>query len=453
MNALKTFIGTKKFYKDMFVLTIPVICQQIISVLLNFADNIMVGQVGSEALAGVSVANKYYMIFMSLLFGLTGATGIFISQYYGAKEREKCQSIFLFTLIVNMIIAIICSSVVFIAPNITLEIFVKQSPVTITEGLNYIKFSRFCFFPQAITMACMVSLRSIGKNKIPMIFGAISIFLNIFLNWVFIYGNLGMPRLDTAGASLATLISRTIEMLLYIFIFFRGKNYFNWDFKPIKNISKNLLKDILRTARPLTANELLWSLGMTTIFWTYTIIDENMIPAFTIVDMTNNLMYVFSTALASASSIFIGKCLGAGKLKEAKTNGNRLLGFSFIVGIFIVILFNLIAPYVPNLVNINSNLKSAATTFLRIQSSFYIFNILYVCIFFILRAGGDTKSTFIIDSMFMWICVIPIAVVVSLYFNINIFIFFTIIQSINILKLMLAIHLYKKELWIKNLVI
>lgn len=452
MVNLKMFLGTKKFYKEVFLLTIPVICQQLIAVLLNFADNIMVGQIGSEALAGVSVANKYYMIFMSMLFGLTGATGIFISQYFGADDKEKCQSIFLFTLISNLIIAIVCSSVVFIVPELTLELFVKESPATIVEGLNYIKYSRFCFFPQAITMACMVSLRSIGKNKVPMIFGAISIFTNIFLNWIFIYGNLGMPQMGAAGASFATLISRIIEMLLYIFIIAHGKNYFTWNLKPLKNISSSLLKDILKNARPLTANELLWSMGMTTIFWTYTVIDETMIPAFTIVDMTNNLMYVFSTALASASSIFIGKCLGAGKLEEAKLNASRMLGFSFIVGIFIFIVFNIIAPYVPNLVNVNAELKSAATTFLRIQTAFYIFNILYVCIFFILRAGGDTKSTFIVDSLFTWICIIPVALIVAFFFDVNIFIFFGIIQSINILKLMLSIKLYRKGLWIKNLV-
>ncbi len=449
---IKEFIGTKKFYKEMFTLTIPVICQQIIAVLLNFADNIMVGQLGNEALAGVSVANKYYMIYLSLLFGLTGATGIFISQYYGAKEKEKCQSIFLFTLVSTIIISLICSSIIFIIPEITLTIFVKENPFTIEEGLKYLKFSKFYFLPQAIVMSCMVSLRSIGKNKIPMILGTISIFLNIFLNWVFIYGNLGMPRMETSGASLATLISRIVEMSLYIIVIANGKNYFTLDFKPLKNISNSLLKDIYRSAQPLTANELLWSLGMTTIFWTYTIIDETMISAFTIVDMAANLMYIFASALASASSIFIGKCLGAGKLKEAKSNGNKMLGFSFMVGVFVVIVFYILAPYIPQLIKVNDSLKSSATILLRIQSIFYVINIIYVCIFFILRAGGDTKSTFLIDSIFTWIFIIPIALLLAFFSNVNIFLFFTIIQLINIVKLVLSIYLYKKELWVKNLV-
>lgn len=452
MNTLKKFIGTKQFYKEMFILIIPVVCQQVISVLLNFADNIMVGQVGSEALAGVSVANKYYMIFMSVLLGLTGATGIFISQYFGAGEKEKCQSIFLLTLISNLAIALIFASIVFIMPEATLKIFVKESPETIVQGLNYIKYSRLCFFPQAITLACMVSLRSIGKNKEPMIFGSISIFLNIFLNWVFIYGNLGAPKMGASGASFATLIARIIEMSFYVILIALGKSYFTWNFKSIKNMSSSLIKEIAYRAKPLTANELLWSLGMTTIFWTYTYINESMIPAFTILDMTNNLMYVFSTALASASSIFIGKCLGAGKLKEAKINGDRMLGSAFLIGIVVIVIFNIIAPYVPNLVNVSSELKTAATIFLRIQSAFYIFNIIYVCIFFILRAGGDTKSAFVVDSLFTWIIIIPIALIVAFFFKVNIFIFFTIIQAINIIKMILSIHLYNKKLWIRNLV-
>lgn len=452
MEKLKKFIGTKQFYKEMFILTIPVICQQIMSVMLNFADNIMVGQLGSEALAGVSVVNKYYMIFTAITLGFTGATGIFISQYFGAGDKNKCQSIFLLTIILNFAIAVICSSVVFIAPEFTIKIFVKESPETVLLGLNYINYSRFCFFPQSITIACMSCLRAIGKNKTPMVFGSISIVLNIFFNWIFIYGNLGMPQMGVAGASFATLIARAIEMSMYVILLLSGKGYFTWNFGHLKNVSSNLFKEIFKSAKPLTANELLWSLGMTTIFWTYTVIDESMIPAFTIVDMTNNLMYVFSNALASASSIFIGKCLGAGKLKVARENGDKMLGFAFTVGVFVIIVFNIIAPYVPNLVNVSSILKSSATIFLRIQSIFYIFSILYVCIFFILRAGGDTKSAFLVDSLFSWVFVIPIALAVTFFSDVNIFIFFTIIQSMNIIKLIFSLYLYKKELWVRNII-
>ncbi|MBQ6716644.1 MAG: polysaccharide biosynthesis C-terminal domain-containing protein, partial [Clostridia bacterium] len=212
---LKDFIGDKPFYLQVTKIALPIMAQQFVTTFVNLIDNIMVGGLGESALTAVSVANRFYMIAASVLWGLSGAAGIFIAQNYGAKKYERCQKFLNLNITLGIIVMAAFMSVLFITPEWTLQLFSKNDGI-ISLGLDYVKYAKFSYIPYSISLACVMAMQAIGQNKIQLKVGIVTVLTNTFLNWVLIYGNLGMPEMGVGGAALATLIARLLEMTIYI---------------------------------------------------------------------------------------------------------------------------------------------------------------------------------------------------------------------------------------------
>ena len=197
---IKSFFGDKNFYKQVTAVALPVMAQQLVTACVNLVDNVMVGGVGQNALTAVTVANCCYMLVNSLLFGLTGGAGIFIAQHYGAKNEEKCQSFFNLSLLLSILIAAFATFVLLLAPEWTIYIFTR-TPEIAQLGLDYVKFVRFSYVPYAISVTCIMAMRSIGLNKIQLKVGTLTVVTNSVLNLILIYGYLGMPAMGVKGAN------------------------------------------------------------------------------------------------------------------------------------------------------------------------------------------------------------------------------------------------------------
>ena len=212
---IRDFFGDKAFYKQIISISLPIMAQQFVTSFVNLIDNVMVGGVGQAALTSVTVANRFYMIASSILFGLTGAAGIFISQNYGAGKHERCQKILNINLSMSILIMTAFMSVLFVAPEWTVHLFSK-TPEIVELSLDYIVFAKYTYIPYAISMSVMMSMRAIGMNKIQLKIGIATVLTNTVLNYILIYGKLGAPAMGVKGAALATMVARLLEMSIYL---------------------------------------------------------------------------------------------------------------------------------------------------------------------------------------------------------------------------------------------
>lgn len=449
---MKKFFGNKMFYITTLSIAVPIMAQQFVTSFVNLIDNIMIGSVGSLALTSVTVANRVYLIFNSTLFGICGAAGIFIAQYYGAKNKEKCQKILNINIACGIIIACLFMIALLVIPKQLMLIFTSDSQV-INESLRYLEYALLTYIPFAFSFSVMMALRAVGINKIQLLVGVITVATNTTLNYILIFGNFGFPALGVQGAAIATAIARFVEMFIYFIILIRKKHLFHISLKELFHLDYALIRSMLRKAIPLTINEIFFSLGMAMIFLSYMRCDESLISAISVVDTVIQIAFIIFGGLSSAVSIMIGNRLGANQIEEAKSNAHKLLLFGVLVALSIGLLFIFIAPYIALFYNVDERIKEAIVTLIRFKSLLlpvYVYN---VCIFFTLRAGGDTFSTMLMDSGFLWCAGVLLSTVLSMFFDIPLVMLFMIVESCDILKSFVSTYFYRKGKWARNMTI
>lgn len=447
---IKKLFGTKDFYKEAILIALPIMLQQFVASFVNLIDNVMIGSVGATALTSVTVANKFYMVFNSTMFGLCGAAGIFIAQYYGAKNHRRCQDVFNINLVCCGLIALFFMTLAMFFPTFILGLFTKTESI-MALGLDYLNVIKYSYLPTSISFTAMMALRAVGINAIQLKVGVVTVATNTFLNYCLIYGNLGFPVLGVKGAAIATLIARIVEMIIYSTLLLRKKHFFFWDFPGMLHLDFKLMKGMFRKAVPLTANEIMFSVGMAMIFKSYMRVDEYLVAAITVVDTVINIAFIIFGGLSSAVSILIGKRLGANELEEARENSVKLIFFGAMVSVAIGIILFIAARYIPLIYQLDDTIDATITTLLRIKACLLPVYVVNVCVFFTLRAGGDARSTLIMDSGYLWGVSVLVSTGLSVFTSIQLVPLFVVVESLDIVKMGLAIYYLKKGTWVRNL--
>lgn len=449
---MKRYFGTKEFYRTVLAIALPIMGQQFITTFVSLIDNIMIGSVGNIALTSVTVANQIYLIFNSTLFGICGAAGIYIAQYYGAKQDRNCQE----TLNINLCISILISIGFFILltclPELVIRFF-TSTPDIVERSLGYITYIKYSYLPYAISFTIMMALRSVGINRIQIKVGIIAVSCNTILNYCLIFGHFGFPTLSIQGAAIATLTARLVEMSIYIAILCRKKHYFILDLLGIIHINMKLCYKMMKKAIPLILNEILFSVGLTLIFKSYLRCDEYFVSAISVVDTVSQILYIGFAGLSSAVSILIGNKLGANLLDEARENAKKLIMFGFMIALIIGSVSFIAASFIPQFYNVAPEIKHVIMILLRIKSITIILHAVNVCVFFILRAGGDVVSTLLMDSGFLWLGGVFVSTVLSMFTGIDIVMLFCIVEGLNVIKLCVSFYFFKKENWVYNITV
>jgi putative MATE family efflux protein len=449
---LRTFVGSKSFYKGALAVMIPVVLQQLINTLFNVVDTVMVGSLGELAMSAVSVANKPGMIFNGCFFGLTGAGGLMLSQYYGAKDREQCQSLFSLEFVLGLFFATLYFVVLRFFPEWVMGIYVKDER-TIAIGVSYLRTVSYSYLPAAISTTCIFSMRSLGHNKTPMAISLTALFMNALFNYVFMYGKLGFPAMGVEGAALGTLVSRMVEMCIYLIVLATRRSFFSLRLSALFSIRIGVLKGFIRRAIPLTANELLWSTGLNVFFWAYARLDEPSIPAMVIADQAFMVGFVLSTGISSAVSVLIGTELGAGNFKKARESCKQLLSLDCCIALACSVVGILCSFIMPYIIPVKQELRSLSTGLTMLYSLFYPVNCVYAFCFFCLRAGGDTKNAALLDSVYMWLLPVPVSVAMASLGvgSISLPAAIAVVQFLMNLKIVLALRIVKRGKWIRNI--
>ena len=455
-GRIRPFIGDRAFYKSALAVMIPVTIQQLINNLFNMVDNLMVGSldVNGLAMSAVTVANRPFMIFFGLFFGMTGAAGLMISQYYGAGDHKTCQGLFSLQLIIGLVASLLFGAVLALFPETIMRIFVTD-PRTIELGISYLRIIWLSYIPVAISNTCIFSLRSLGQNRVSMMVSMAAMAVNAVCNYVLIFGQLGFPAMGVAGAAVGTLISRLVEMAFYLTLLLRKKTIFRFRFTSFRCLSRTQMHAFVMKALPLIANEILWTCGMNIYFWSYARISEASLPAVTIGEQLSQIAFVMAMGTSSAVSVLIGTELGANRLQKAKENCKKLITLVVCIGIICALLCGLLGTLLPYAYKVTPVLRSLATRITITMGMFAPFNFVYGFCFYCMRAGGDTRSAMLLDSGYMWLLPVPAAVLMALLLPGKIAISTAVltVQFLMNSKVIIALYTLKKGRWVKNITI
>lgn len=447
---MKSWIGDKQFYRTLFQVAAPLVLQQLITTSVQLVDNVMVGRLGESSIGAVSVINQLYFIVILVTFGAYAGAGIFTSQFFGSGDHDKLKQTFRFKLIVGSMIAFLALVIFTLFGENLIRLF-TSNPETIKQGLAYLNIARWSAFPWVISVAISNTFREMSITKPLLNISIVAIITNTLLNFLLIFGLLGFPALGVAGAAIATFISRFVELGLMIVLLVKKGSIFSTKMSQMMHIQPKLLKSMIIMSIPLTLNELLWSTGQTAFLHAYSTRGDSALAALNISGAISQLVFVTFGGIATAVAVLVGNTLGKNALEEAKENAKKLIAFSvFFAAIAGFVLF-ILSFFILNIYDVADATKDIARFNIRINALFipvYSFN---VALFFTLRSGGDTKSTFLIDSGYMWVVAVPIAMVLAYFTDLRVTMMFLLIQSLDLPKMFFGLSRFRKEHWVKNL--
>lgn len=440
----------KEFFKLVVVLVIPLALQNLINVGVNSADVIMLGSVSETVLSASSLANQIQFIMTLIFFGLTSGATVLTAQYWGKKDTVSIEKVLLLALNFALITSIIFTFVTFFFPREIMHIFSSETEV-IEEGVKFLRIICFSYIFSSITMVYLNIMRSLERVVISTIVYSISLIVNIILNYIFIFGKFGFPSMGIEGSALGTVCARSLELIITLIYAYKFNNVVKLRLKKLFKIDSLLLKDFVKFSIPVILNELMWGLGTSANVAILGQLGSQAAAASSIAQVTRQLATVVTFGVSTATSILIGKAIGANKLETAKDYAKQSILLSIFTGLLGSILIIILRPIAMSTMNLSSEAMSYLSFMMLVMSYFVLcqaFNT--TMIIGIFRAGGDTKFGLFVDVSTMWCCSILIGFLGAFVFKWSVPIVYIILLSDEIIKIPLTIYRFKSYIWLNN---
>lgn len=458
----KRYIGDKAFYRRIMAIAVPIIIQNGITNFVSLLDNIMVGQVGAAEMSGVSIVNQLMLVFNLCIFGVASGAGIFTAQFHGSQDHEGIRYTFRFKLLGCTVMTLVGISLFLTAGRPLIGLYLQgegdpaEAARTLQFGFDYLMVILFGLLPFALCNAYASTLRECGQTVVPMVGGICAVFVNLALNYVLIFGHFGLPRMGVAGAALATVISRYVELaIVACWTHCHSKEHpFIWGAYRSFCIPVGLLRRITVKAAPLLCNEFLWAAGVAFLNQCYSTCGLDVVPATNIAGTITNLSSVVILSLGNTVGIIMGRMLGAGHGEsEVRDSNRKLLALGIASGVVFGLLLASISGVFPLLYNTSEEVHGLATWLILISAALMPVNAYLNAAYFTLRSGGKTGITFLFDSGFMWMFSIPLAFSLSRFTNIPILPLYILCQGMDIVKCAVGFVMLRKGSWIQNLAV
>lgn len=456
----KKFIGDKSFYKYVLYLAVPMIIQNTITSFVNFLDNIMVGQIGTEQMSGVAIVNQLMFVFNICIFGGVSGAGIFGTQYYGKGDYEGQKHAFRFKLYACLLITAVAVLLFGLFDTQLISLYLNDTgsvgdiSLALKYGKEYIAIMIWGLIPFAVSQSYGSSVKETGQTFIPMLAGIAAVFTNLILDYILIFGIWGLPAMGVRGAAIATVIARFVECSIIVIWTHCHKEKNPYIINAYKSffIPRNVLKEIMKKGTPLMVNEMLWAAGMTVIVQCYAIRGLEVVAAQNISSTISNLFNTVYLQLGGCISIVVGQLLGAGKKKEARDADNKMIFFCVFCCICISAIMVVVGRFFPSIYNTDERIKELARLFITIAALAMPLCSFSHCAYFTLRSGGKTIVTFLFDSVYTWVLVIPFAYALSHFTSLSIVPIFFLVQFTEIIKVIIGYFMVKSDVWLQNIV-
>lgn len=451
-NIKDKSIKNSVFYNTLLKLAIPIVIQNLITSSINALDTIMIGRLGEVEIAAVGIANQYFFLFNLLIIGITSGAGIFISQYWGQKDRENIHRTLGFSLITSIIFSILFTIIALKVPQNIIYLFNKD-PYVIQLGVEYLKLVSISYIFTAISLVYGVSSRCVEDTIAPMLVSIISLIVNGVLNYIFIFGALGVPAMGVKGAAYATLIARVVETIVLISYIYIKKGPLAAKIKNIIDIDKEFIKKSLETIIPVVINDLCWATAMIIYAIAYGNLGTQAMAAVQITTTIQNIFMVFCFGLANGASVMIGHQVGAGNIHVSMEYVKRFQKLSVITGIILGIILALTAPYILSFFNISDVVYNSALRILYILSISMTMKIIgAVNIVGILRGGGAVSYSLKVEAFTMWFIGVPLVFLGSYIFKLPVEWVVLLVVCEEIAKVVFTTRKLRTEKWIRQVI-
>ena len=456
----RKYIGDRNFYKRYIALALPMIMQNAVTNLVSFLDNIMVGQLGTEQMSGVAIVNQLIFVYNLAVFGAVSAASIFGAQYFGKGNHKGHMYSFRFKLYAALTVTAL-TILLFVAKGESLiSLYLTDTSgsgatdAALQYGLQYLIIMMAGLIPFAVNQSYATNIKETGQTLLPMIASFVAVGSNAILDYLLIFGIGPFPELGVQGAALATVIARYIEALINIIWAHshREKNRYLKGAYTGFGIPTDELKAIIIKGLPLMMNEVLWAAGMTAVIQCYSIRGLEVVAGLNIATTITNLFNIIYLQLGACISIVVGQYLGAGELEKAKDADNKMIVFSVFCCVIVAICMLFMGRFFPQIYNTSEEIRALATRFIAVSAIIMPFCSFSHASYFTLRSGGKTMVTFLFDSVFTWIVVVPTAFLLAHFTGLDIVSVYFLVQATELIKVVIGYFMVHSNVWLVQMV-
>ena len=443
-------IDKKEFYRKLWQLSIPIMFQSLMLALVAAGDALMLGRVAQEQMTAVSLATQIQFVQNMIISSVTDAGAILGAQYWGKGDKATLRRLFDLMLLIVGVVSLVFFLLCEFAPNAMMHIFAND-PVLVEIGSRYLKIAGWSYLITGISQ-CYLAIMKVTERVTPGAFiSSAAVISNIALNSLFIFGLLGAPRMEAAGAALATTIARVIELSLCIIIS-AGRDFIRPDIKNFFRVGKELVKDFVKQLLPLIGGAFLWGVGFTSYTAIMGHLGVDAAAANSVAAVVRDLVCCACNGVGTAAGIMVGNELGAGNLEKGKEYGIKLRNISYVIGFGSTAVVLAVTPLLLKFVILSEKAQSYLLGMMIIMSIYMIGRCVNtVCINGILDGGGDTIFDMYSLAICMWGIAIPLAVLGAFVFKWNVLLVYacTCLDEVGKIPwVMIRIGKYK---WVKNL--
>lgn len=448
MNKRKATFPWKAFLKSLIAIAVPIALQNLLTTTASMVDTMMIAPLGEVNVAAIGLCAQFSSLMFAGYWGFVGGGMLFFSQFWGSKEDEGIDRSYGMTLVCMMTVASIFGCLAIFAPETVMKIYTDKESIQ-QIGVQYLHIVGIAYFFQVMSMACSCLLRSTERVKIPMVASIVSVASNLFLNWVFIYGHLGMPAMGIRGAAVATTCAAVINLLMIYVLAWKTAYPYLFHLRAHFRWNVDFLKIYFIKCFPILCNEILIGVGNMVINITLGRQPEHVIAALAVFRTFEGLVIGFFAGFTNASSVLVGKCVGAGELDTAFERAKRLVylcsGVIFIVNMLVLCIHKPLLHWM----SLSGDSYICGTVFLVmfafisvIRMGNWIHNDTY-------RASGDATYGTVLEIVFMYALVLPCVLFTGFYLKAPYWLLFLCCYIDEPIRyVLMQIHLYSGK-WIK----
>lgn len=421
--------------------------------MLGMADVLMVGHLGTAAVAAVGLAAKIHFLMLVLMSGLATGGSVLIAQYFGAKDNRSCQKIFAITMLVSSLV-IFPFVIIFGFFSPTWVSWINPDPEVVSLAATYLIVTAPALLLTQWIVIYEASLRALGHAAMPLVAGIFAAITNILLNYALINGNWGFPMLGVAGAAWATLISRCLQTLLIILWVHWSKQLFALTIAQWKQgRDAQYIRRYINFSTPLIANYLIWAVGNSTYHMVTGFAGTQALAVMGVIVPVESAFFSLFVGLASASAVLVGRELGAGNMQSAWALHKFFDRLTY--GLLVIFCLSLwfLRPWVVSLFDqLDQESKDLLMNTLAIFCVLVFLKIVnMVRIIGVLRAGGDNKFTLVTDTIVMWGFGLPIFVLAVFFAKLSFVYLYALMYLEDALKFIPVIKRIMSRKWMNNL--
>lgn len=448
---LHFFIKDKEFYKKTAIIAIPIALQSLITIGVNMMDTIMLGSMGEVQLSASSLANQFITLFHIFCMGIGMGANVMTSRYWGMRDIHSLHKTITLMLRVCLGFSLVFTLLTLFFPAQIMAIYTNDAAM-IEAGVRYLRWLWPAYLLLGFSLTCTIVLRSVGQVKIPLYCSIAAFFVNIFFNYMFIFGKFGAPRMEIEGAAVGTLISRAFEFCFICGYFFFVDKKMNYRIRHMFMKCSDLLGEYIRVGLPVLVSDGLLSLGTSAVAMVMGRIGSSFVSANAITSVTQQLSTVFIQGISNASAIITGHTLGTGDIKKAQDQGITFMAMGVIIGVLAGLFVISTGGLIISFYNITEETRIIAQQLMDAVGFILIFQAANsILTKGVLRGGGDTRFLMVADILFLWVAAIPLGALAGLVWHLPAFWIFTFLKIDQIIKAVWCVFRLYSGKWIKKI--